>query len=152
MTLPQSTTTLTKSADKVITEKTTLPALTSTAYKTTVMSLEDTISTIPHIPTTKTTIVKSTATVFTTSTKTSKGEQLAQPKTYVWRLLIQHLLRNAAVLRSSSGIDHLFWYLFFQSNSSMMRNMILILLDRSLPGCFSLKKRVEWRSMANPLH
>lgn len=103
MTLPQSTTTLTKSADKVITEKTTLPALTSTAYKTTVMSLEDTISTIPHIPTTKTTIVKSTATVFTTSTKTSKGEQLAQPKT-------------------------------------------------SLPGCFSLKKRVEWRSMANPLH
>lgn len=104
MTLPQSTTTLTKSADKVITEKTTLPALTSTAYKTTVMSLEDTISTIPHIPTTKTTIVKSTATVFTTSTKTSKGEQLAQPKTYVWRLLIQHLLRNAAVLRSSSEV------------------------------------------------
>ncbi|KAI4740676.1 pectin lyase-like protein [Aureobasidium sp. EXF-12298] len=73
VTAAQSTVTITNSADSTTIIKTTLPASTSTVYKTSSLQGSTIKVSVTPAPATKTTTVKSTSTVFTTVTKTAKN-------------------------------------------------------------------------------
>ncbi|KAI5251701.1 pectin lyase-like protein [Aureobasidium subglaciale] len=73
VTAAQSTVTITNAADSSTTILTTLPASTTTVYKTSSLKGSTIKVTVTPAPATKTTIVKSTSTVFTTVSKTAKN-------------------------------------------------------------------------------
>ncbi|CAD0110735.1 unnamed protein product [Aureobasidium uvarum] len=73
ITAEQSTLTITNSADSTTTIQTTLPASTTTVFKTSSLKGSTVKVSVTPEPTTKTTVVKSTSTVFTTVTKTAKN-------------------------------------------------------------------------------
>ncbi|CAD0092854.1 unnamed protein product [Aureobasidium mustum] len=73
VTADQSTITITNSADSTTTIETTLPASTTTVFKTTSLKGSTIKVTVTPAPTTKTTTVKSTSTISTTVTKTAKN-------------------------------------------------------------------------------
>ncbi|KAI5271854.1 pectin lyase-like protein [Aureobasidium subglaciale] len=73
VTAAQSTVYITNAADSTTTILTTLPASTTTVYKTSSLKGSTIKVTVTPAPATKTTIVKSTSTVFTTVSKTAKN-------------------------------------------------------------------------------
>jgi pectin methylesterase-like acyl-CoA thioesterase len=73
ITLPQSTVTITNAVDSTTTVQTTLPVTTVTVYKTSSINGGTIKVSITPAPSTKTTVVKSTSTVFATVTKTTKN-------------------------------------------------------------------------------